>query len=672
VSAILASGTWAGIGQAELLALVRDPVDATARDVLGRLGVGAGWRCRVLGADAARTARWIAARTGDAELRAAAAANCTAHRPTRAGGGVAAGGARAAAAAPGRYDLAYVRLTASHWPDPAAGLAAVAEALRPGGWLVAADLDWAAAHPVPGPHADGLAAGLAAVRELLGLAGEYDPTAGAALPGLLAAAGLTAVAHDYRSQVVTGPRPGRRGSRHVRPAARPRPRHRRDGRGRRGVGRRPGRRGRTPRRRPRLGATPGRSGPGRPYRDRSRAMTTATEQTPARTSLAATMTAARAHAGRAEMTFEQVPVPDIEAGEVLVEVRAVGVSRGLVSVLVFTDMIKLLPATVGHEIAGTIAAVGPGVDGLAVGDRVHVYPPLGCGACAGCARGQQSECPEFAMIGYALFQPAGLRRYERYHHGGMAEYVRVPAGNVDPLPDTVSYDAGAKLTTAAVSWRAVATARGAGGPAGGTLIVTGAAGANGSIAVAAAAMHGFDRVVAVANRRAGLDRLAERYPQVAATIATKELPEKWQRTGGLTAALSEAAPDGAQALVDFTPLGGDIPQQAIKALARNARAVLVAGNPASIQVDYLDIMARGRTLTTAQDPSRDDVRTVAAAVGDGRLALDPLVTHRFALADLNTAISTVLGRKGQPVLVVVHPRETPADGTPTHGERSSA
>jgi threonine dehydrogenase-like Zn-dependent dehydrogenase len=404
-------------------------------------------------------------------------------------------------------------------------------------------------------------------------------------------------------------------------------------------------------------------------------MTTATEQTAARTSLPATMTAARAHAGKAEMTFEQVPVPEIGAGEVLVEVRAVGVSRGLVSVLVFTDMIKLLPATVGHEIAGTIAAVGPAVDDLAVGDRVHVYPPLGCGACEGCARGQESDCPEFAMIGYALFQPAGLRRYERYHHGGMAEYVRVPAGNVDRLPAAVSYEAGAKLTTAAVSWRAVATARGDGGVTGSgarTLIVTGAAGANGSIAVAAAPMHGFDKVIAVANRRAGLDRLAERYPHVTATIATKELPEKWQRTGGLTAALQQAAPDSAHALVDFTPLGGDIPQQAIKALARNARAVLVAGNPASIQVDYLDIMARGRTLTTAADPSRDDVRTVAAAVGDGRLALDPLVTHRYALADLNTAISTVLGRKGQPVLVVVQPRETPADGIPNHGERSSA
>jgi SAM-dependent methyltransferase len=221
VSAILASGTWAGIGQAELLGLMRDPVDATARDVLGRLGVAAGWRCQVLGADTAPISRWLAART---DFPAATAGNGIAPggagHPTLAAGadfppataanGIAHGGAAdLTPAAPTSssdrpYDLVLVRLAVSHWAEPAAGLAEVAAGLRPGGWLVAADLDWAAAHPVPGPHADGLAAGLAAARELLGLAGEYDPTAGAALPGLLARAGLTAVAHDYRSRVITG------------------------------------------------------------------------------------------------------------------------------------------------------------------------------------------------------------------------------------------------------------------------------------------------------------------------------------------------------------------------------------------------------------------------------------------------------------------------------------
>ena len=130
------------------------------------------------------------------------------------------------------------------------------------------------------------------------------------------------------------------------------------------------------------------------------------------------MQAARVHPKRKTFVLEDVPVPEIGPGEVLVKVHAAGLSRGLISVLLFTDMIKLLPATLGHEIAGVVAATGPGVSGFRTGDRVHVYAPLGCRreSCAACAEGNESECPSFAMIGYALFQPDGMPAYERYHN----------------------------------------------------------------------------------------------------------------------------------------------------------------------------------------------------------------------------------------------------------------
>src|ERR1017187_4467383 len=105
------------------------------------------------------------------------------------------------------------------------------------------------------------------------------------------------------------------------------------------------------------------------------------------------MRAVRVHAKRNAFLAEEIPVPDIGPGEVLVQVHSVGLSRGLVSVWLFTDMIKLLPATLGHEIAGVVASVGAGVTNVAEGDRVHVYPPLGCGktSCDGRSEEHTSE-----------------------------------------------------------------------------------------------------------------------------------------------------------------------------------------------------------------------------------------------------------------------------------------
>jgi D-arabinose 1-dehydrogenase-like Zn-dependent alcohol dehydrogenase len=173
------------------------------------------------------------------------------------------------------------------------------------------------------------------------------------------------------------------------------------------------------------------------------------------------MQAARVHPNRNAFVLEDVPVPDIGPGEVLVEVRAAGLSRGLISVWLFTDMIKLLPATLGHEIAGLVTATGPGVSRVRAGDRVHVYAPLGCRdpSCAACATGDESACPSFAMIGYALFGPDGMGVYQRYHDGGLAEYVRVPEQNLDKLADQTSFAVGCKLATAAISWKAVSVAR---------------------------------------------------------------------------------------------------------------------------------------------------------------------------------------------------------------------
>jgi len=127
----------------------------------------------------------------------------------------------------------------------------------------------------------------------------------------------------------------------------------------------------------------------------------------------ATMRAAVYH-GVNDVRVETVPVPKIGAGEVLIRVACCGVCG--------TDLKKIhtgshsAPRIFGHEFAGTIAAVGEGVRGFRVGDRVLSYHHAPCGHCYYCRKKTFAQCETYKRVGCtAGFEPSG---------GGFAEYVR--------------------------------------------------------------------------------------------------------------------------------------------------------------------------------------------------------------------------------------------------------
>jgi L-iditol 2-dehydrogenase len=131
-------------------------------------------------------------------------------------------------------------------------------------------------------------------------------------------------------------------------------------------------------------------------------------------SLPATMRAA-VYRGVNDVRVETVPVPKIGRGEVLLRVAACGVCG--------TDLKKIhtgshsAPRIFGHETAGVIAAMGEGVEGFAVGDRVIVYHHTPCGHCYYCRKKTFAQCNDYKRVGCtAGFEPSG---------GGFAEYVRV-------------------------------------------------------------------------------------------------------------------------------------------------------------------------------------------------------------------------------------------------------
>src|SRR5215475_5251591 len=116
-----------------------------------------------------------------------------------------------------------------------------------------------------------------------------------------------------------------------------------------------------------------------------------------------------------DVRVETIPVPEIGPGEVLVKIHTCGICG--------TDLKKIhtgshsAPRVFGHEMAGTIASVGEGGTGFAVGDRVMAYHHIPCGECYYCRKQTFAQCETYKKVGCtAGFEPSG---------GGFAEYIRV-------------------------------------------------------------------------------------------------------------------------------------------------------------------------------------------------------------------------------------------------------
>jgi threonine dehydrogenase-like Zn-dependent dehydrogenase len=365
------------------------------------------------------------------------------------------------------------------------------------------------------------------------------------------------------------------------------------------------------------------------------------------------MLAARAYAGEHNFRLEEVEVPQIGATDVLVKVQAAGVSRGLLALWYFTDMIKLLPAVIGYEIAGSVAEVGREVQHVKEGDRVRVHTPLTCGRCRYCLTGQETMCRSLSIICYSMYGSEGMSLYEQYHNGGLAQYVKVPSWTLDFLPSTVSFDVAAKLNTVASAFRALKLSQVGFGA---TLAVTGASGAAGAAALACAPLFGCTKVIGIATRRAGLAHLEQRMAHIAGMIATDDLPDGWERRGLLKESIRTLeGNDGPDAMIDFTPFGCDVTVQTLQSLRPTGRAVLVAGNMSQLDLTYLDIMRNHYEIKGLDGGRRQDVWELLQLLGSQLLDLSSLVTHSYPLEKVNEAAEVVMGREGHPIFVVVHP-----------------
>jgi len=298
-----------------------------------------------------------------------------------------------------------------------------------------------------------------------------------------------------------------------------------------------------------------------------------------------TMRAAVLDAPGAPLRVETVPMPRPREGEVLVRVHGCGVCHTDLHVMK-GEVAFPTPCVLGHEIAGVIEELGPGVGGHTTGERVVAAFIMPCGHCRQCVRGRDELCETFFALNRLrgtlydgtsrLARPDGTP-LAMYSMAGLAEYAVVPATDVFALPDSL------ELASAAVLGCAVFTAYGA-------------------VAHAGAVRPG-DRVAVVAAGGVGLNIIAlARHFGASQVIAIDVAAEK------LEAALALGATD----LVDGSACD---PVAAVR--ERSGGGVDVA----------FEALGRPQTVAQAFKMVRDGGTVVAVGIGAGAAAAEIEITH---------------------------------------------
>lgn len=254
------------------------------------------------------------------------------------------------------------------------------------------------------------------------------------------------------------------------------------------------------------------------------------------------------------------------------------------------------PITLGHEFAGVVEAVGAGVEDLRVGDRVAVDTLVFCGECYWCRRHQIPLCERLAALGLMA-------------DGGLAALCNAPAYSCLPLPDGVSFEAGALAETLSVAVRALRRGR---FEIGERVAIVGA-GAIGLMALQAARAGGAAEV-AVVEPHASRRVLAERL--------------------GATAVLTPdaASPLGADLVVECSGNPRAI-ETAVAHCRKGGRVVLVGIYGEPVAFDFLRVVTAERELIGSLSHVYDeDFAAAIALLTSGSVVAEPLVTGRVPIA----------------------------------------
>lgn len=353
--------------------------------------------------------------------------------------------------------------------------------------------------------------------------------------------------------------------------------------------------------------------------------------------------------GRIEIV--ERPLPEPGPGEVRVRVHAVGVCGSDVHYYAegrIGNQIARFPTVMGHEPAGVIDALGPGVDRLPpghggplrVGQRVMIEPAHSCGVCVWCRQGRANVCPHVDFLGTPP------------NEGIFAEYRNLPADCCIPLPDNLSMTEAALLEPLGVGFHAVKLAR---LELGESVAVFGCGPIG--LAIAMAARLAGARTIFMTDPIPERRRFAARW--VGAEVfdgPEADLRDAHAREDHPVAQWIRDRHDGALVDATFEAAGDQATLTQSCLAARIGGRVVMTGIPS---VDDLSIpMHIGRRREhTLQHVRRanGEAEAAMALVAAGRLSIKELATHHFPLERTAEAFELVHGKKDGVIRAIIHP-----------------
>lgn len=338
--------------------------------------------------------------------------------------------------------------------------------------------------------------------------------------------------------------------------------------------------------------------------------------------------------GPKDLRVEEVAVPTIGAGEILVKVLSASICG--TDLRIFHGNHRMYaPGTIripGHELVGTIAEVGAGVEGYSVGQRVFCAPNTGCGHCLQCVSGNNNLCVNYDAIGVTS-------------DGGFAEYVRIPAnsvqqGNVMPVSESVDPAVAALMEPFACVLRG----QNALNIKPGEVVLIIGAGPIGIMHTKLAKARGAGRVIvsepaayrAEQAKRMGADRVVDPTSEDLMLVLSEESQGR-----------------GADAIIVAAPVHA-AQESALNLAAIGGRINFFGGLPKDrpkINFDSNIVHYKELVITGTTACSTADCRQAVQIVNSGLVDLSDIVSQRYPLADALTAFAAAEDRKSLKIVL---------------------
>jgi L-iditol 2-dehydrogenase len=329
------------------------------------------------------------------------------------------------------------------------------------------------------------------------------------------------------------------------------------------------------------------------------------------------------------LTVAEVPVPDIAEDEVLLQLKACGICG--------TDVLAYhgghpritYPRILGHEFSGVVRHVGKKVTKIAVGMRVTSTMEIQCGKCWACRHGHLNHCQSGRSIGLSA-------------DGGMAEYMKAPARNILHLPDNIDFEVGAIAETLAVGYNAIRLKAQAGA---GDIVVILGAGPVGMDVLACARASGTHIIIS--------DVMKNRLEVAKAMGADRVVCTTEEDLANVV----REATNGRGADVVVETVGSATAKTVYQAveLTRPRGTIIIMGTNAENRAEFpvTTFKEKEMTMIGSRGIPFDALERALMLLGQERVNLKPVITHRFPLEKIHEAMRIAEHEKDKALKILV-------------------